>query len=883
MLIIAILVGAAVGAAFGRDFGFVTGALLGWLVVRAIDQGRAIAALQEALARQPDRAATPAARADAMATPATLVAAPTAPTAPEPPMAPPPERPVPPDAPPRPRTDLLAPVKRWLFGGNTIVKAGVGILFVGLAFLAKFATEHAHFPVEVRLAAIGAVALVLLGVGWRLRLARPAYAQVLQGGAVAVLYLTLFVAFRFYGVLAVGPVFALMAAIAALAAALAVLQDSRALAVVGALGGFAAPLLVSTGGGEPAALFGYYLVLDLGIAAVAWFRNWRSLNLIGFIGTFGVAGAWGALKYEPDRYAMSQAFLIAYFIVFVAILLLPARRTAAADSAAVQPADACVQGSLLFGLPTVVFALQYGLVRDTPYGAAFSALALGAFYVVLATLLRGRMLLALTFDATLAIATVFLTLVIPFALDARSTAGAWALEGAGLVWLGFRQPRLLARGFGYALLLLAGASMAVAMQQHGVPAQIANPVLFNALLCGAASLIAAWFVRRHATDARERIAEPALIVWAMLWLVGAAALHIDTFVSAPYAFAAWLAFASALALLCTGLAMRLDWPRIALVAAGHAPVLALVVAGRVLFDPVLAAPWHDGGAWAWPLALASHLAILARAAPRWPVALQTAVHVLGVAVLAALGALVGRAATAPWGDIESAWPWLGWMALPALLLWLLTRPAVARRWPMSAAPTAYQGLAAGLLAAGALMWSVLANIDSDGSAQPLPHVPLVNPLDLGIGIALLGAWQWLRSVAARPWLGARPDLAVGPFAAAGFVWLNAIVVRGFHHHAGVPYRLQAWSHSLAVQTGLTLLWSATALVLMWLAARRAARGPWLAGAALLVAVVVKLMLVDLAGTGSVTRIVSFIGVGALMLVIGYVAPPPPREASNALA
>ena len=106
--------------------------------------------------------------------------------------------PRPPAAAPRPNP--LDPVKQWFFGGNTIVKAGVGILFIGLAFLAKFASEHVHVPIEVRLAGIGAAAIALLGVGWRLRIKRPGYAQVLQGGAIAVLYLTLFVAFRFYGV-----------------------------------------------------------------------------------------------------------------------------------------------------------------------------------------------------------------------------------------------------------------------------------------------------------------------------------------------------------------------------------------------------------------------------------------------------------------------------------------------------------------------------------------------------------------------------------------------------------------------------------------------------------------------------------------------------------
>ena len=66
--------------------------------------------------------------------------------------------------------------------------------------------------------------------------------------------------------------------------------------------------------------------------------------------------------------------------------------------------------------------------------------------------MRRRPELGITFDATLAIATVFLTLVIPFALDERSTAGAWTLEGAGLIWIGFRQQRGLPRVFGYVLL-----------------------------------------------------------------------------------------------------------------------------------------------------------------------------------------------------------------------------------------------------------------------------------------------------------------------------------------------------------------------------------------------------------------------------------------------
>ncbi len=923
MLVIAIIVGAVLGAVrsvfWDEVFGAAIGALLAWLLVRTYQHQRQIAALQESLKLLQ---ASPAQQAPATAA---AMGAPTVVPTVEPTVTPTPA-PAPASAPaarddgwrntqpgapseqggslaaePLAGPGPLAAIKGWLFGGNTIVKAGVGILFVGLAFLAKYASEHAQVPVELRLVGIAAVALVLLGLGWRLRLRRPGYAQVLQGGAVAVLYLTLFVAFRFYGVLALGPVFGLMVLVAALAAALAVLQDARALAVIGALGGFATPLLVSSGGGNHVALFTYYLVLDLGIAAVAWRKTWRALNFIGFAGTFLVGTAWGVARYEAEHYLSSQGFLIAYFLLFNAILLLPARRLhggAAGDTAHPQRADAWVNGSLLFGLPSITFALQHGLVRDTEYGTAISALLLAGFYVLLASVLRSRPRLALIFEAGLAMAIVFLSLVIPFALDARSTAGAWALEGAGLVWLGFRQSRRLPRVFGHGLLLLAGLAMLVAYPRYGAPTAIFNAYLLNALMAAAASWAGAYFVRRAGLPSKavpgwlgsyEALAEPLLIAWGTLWAVLAAGVQIDAFVAAPYARAAWLVAGSGIALVCTALSARLDWPRIAFPALAHAPLLSL---GVLATAAMWASPVSGAGWWAWPLALATHLLLLWRAAGHWPAAAQQAVHALGLLVLAALGALQGRAITAAWGDASSAWAWLGWLVVPALLLMLLLRPATARRWPLSAAPWAYQSAAAAVLTLGLLLWTLLANIASNGSARPLPYVLLLNPLDLGVGVALLGAWLWLRSAAARTVLHTglhtglhtvlreRPQLPAAALSVAGFVWLNAMLIRAFHHFGAVPFRADAWLHSLAVQTGITLLWAATALVLMWLSARCAQRLLWLVGAALLAAVVLKLLLVDLSGSGTVTRIVSFIGVGVLMLVIGFVAPLPARAAQE---
>ena len=83
----------------------------------------------------------------------------------------------------------------------------------------------------------------------------------------------------------------------------------------------------------------------------------------------------------------------------------------------------------------------------------------------------------------------------------------------------------------------------------------------------------------------------------------------------------------------------------------------------------------------------------------------------------------------------------------------------------------------------------------------------------------------------------------------------------------------AWKWSF-----LATLFIVTALALMSWARRRASRPLWMLGAALLAVVAAKLFLNDLGNSGTVARIVSFIGVGLLMLLIGFLSPIPPRAA-----
>ncbi|MEM7277449.1 MAG: DUF2339 domain-containing protein, partial [Pseudomonadota bacterium] len=192
--------------------------------------------------------------------------------------------------------------KAWLTTGNVPVKLGVVVTFFGVAFLLKYAVDRQVLviPIEYRLLGVALAAIGLLMFGWKLRNKSAVYALSVQGGAIGILYLTIFAGMRLYGLIPAPFAFALLVGLTVFAGILAVLQDSRALAVLGAAGGFLAPVLVSTGGGSHVALFSYYLVINAAIVAISWFKSWRVLNLVGFFFTAGIAGLWGSRSYDDS-------------------------------------------------------------------------------------------------------------------------------------------------------------------------------------------------------------------------------------------------------------------------------------------------------------------------------------------------------------------------------------------------------------------------------------------------------------------------------------------------------------------------------------------------------------------------------------------------------
>jgi uncharacterized membrane protein len=767
----------------------------------------------------------------------------------------------------------LPPIVERLLHANVVAKVGILVLFIGLAFLVKYAYERVHMPIELRLSAVALGAIALLVLGWRLRAKRAGYALALQGGGIGILYLVIFGAFRIWGLLPATLAFGLLLGIAVASAVLAVAQNSLSLAVIGVSGGFLAPILASTGQGSHVMLFSYYAVLNAGIVAVAWLKAWRVLNVLGFAFTFVIGLAWGAKFYRPEHFATTEPFLVLFFLMYIAIPLLFARQRA------VELKD-YVDGTLVFGVPLVAFGLQAALVKDMEYGAAYSAFALALFYLGLATALFRRTAagLRLLVESYIALSLAFGTLAIPLAFDGRPTSAAWALEGAAIIWIGTRQGRLLARVFGYALQFAAGiAFIADAGSQHG-PTPVLNSFYMGTVFLAAAALFCSAYVEhnRERLRAWESVLAYVLLGWGALWWYAGGVREIVEHVAWDYRrhsiLALFVGSSVAFSLLCKACRWHsVRWLCLLL----YPAILMLLVMEFIPGEH----PFAHFGWLVWPIAFGVHFWLLVRHAAERPVLIEV-LHVIGVYWLALLLSREVGWQIDSLVEGQRVWPLIAWAIVPATMLAALGTEFLNSRWPVAAYQRSYVVHGGAPLAVFLALWTLYANFTSNGDPWPLAYLPILNPLDIALGFSLVIVAAWLKSArehGLEAWYElARPAVLVA-FGALGFVALNGVLLRTLHHWAGVPFAIEPMLHSRLVQAAFSILWMLLALVAMVFATRRATRTLWIVGAALMAIVVAKLFLVDLAAAGTVERIVSFIVVGVLMLLIGYFSPVPPSK------
>jgi uncharacterized membrane protein len=525
--------------------------------------------------------------------------------------------------------------------------------------------------------------------------------------------------------------------------------------------------------------------------------------------------------------------------------------------------------------------MQSHLVSGIPLGRAYSAAALSLFYVVLARALWGadqkQRPLA---EAFLALGVVFLSLAIPLAFDGPAIAAAWALEGAALVWVGFRQDRILARTGGSLLLIGAGLAFFVRAPESTSALAVLNSRFLAGTAIAGGALFAAhrYFAARATRLPWEALIEPVLLAWGLVWWTGTLAIEVDRFAASARELAIFTVGLSLTALAIGATARRLQWPALAWSAIPFLPMAGFILI-VAYFTVNSGGPWVNLGWLSWPLALVGSYAVLWRLESAWPSAIVRLWHAATGWMLVFLATWAAAVAVGRLVPDARVWQNVMWAAVPSAAVLLLLFHGHRLTWPVGRLPGVYNAAVPAAPIAATLVWCFAALSDS-GEPAPLPYVPILNPLELTQGASIVTALHWSR----RVWINGPSERwapGAGWIAAAiAFLALNAVVGRIVHTWFGVAYDFDALAESPVFQACISVLWAGTSLSLMTFASRRGDRTLWMVGAALLGALILKLFAIDLGTIGTVARIVSFLVTGLLIMVIGYLSPAPPRQQST---
>ena len=745
---------------------------------------------------------------------------------------------------------LIVKLKTYFTTGNVLAKVGGVILFFGLSFLIKFAVNNDMISVELGLLSVILFSIALTGIGFKYRKREGAFGLILQGIGIAVFYLAIFSAAKFFSVIPFGAALGIMVVTVIFATLLAIVQDAFYLAIFATVGGFMAPILTSTGEGSHIVLFSYYAFLNIGIVAIAWFKSWRLLNLIGFAFTFVIGTVWGLMSYQPEHFATTEPFLILFFLLYVAVAVLFAHRTSF-------KLKAYVDSALVFGVPTVGFGLQASLVHGTEYLLAYSSLALGALYISLAWWLRKRPRFSLLSESFLALGVLFLSMVFAFAFSPEISSVIYALESSAIIWISLRQNRLYARLFALALEFYALASFVNAAKYKLITESIfLNEVYLGFVIIALATLLSAYVYDRYTKVLKSYEAHFSSILLALGLLIWVGAGFNE--LQAEY-YAYFLGYITLSALVLSTVSLRYRWQRMQLALEFFIPFSLLTMALNLM---QVTHPFEKLNYVAIPLYFAVSYLMLARLKFKF---FSDYWHVINLWMILLILTFEIHYHLAPLS------PTIALSALPLLFIAAIyTILKQQRFWPLTIKAELYSDLGIQGMVLFLVGWEMAA-FSNSAALTTIPYIPLLNPLDLMQVSVVVTLAFWLRT------RGVERPLLLKIIAGTVIIFISLFWARLVHYYGDVGYSIFELQSSALFQSGISILYTLIALGVIVFAKRRESRSLWITGASFLGFVILKLLVTDMAQSGSLERIITFMVVGVLILIIGFIAPLPPKQ------
>jgi len=353
-------------------------------------------------------------------------------------------------------------------GGKWFSRVGIVALLISVSYFLKLAFDNDWIGPSGRVA-IGVLAGALM-LPWSQWLLGRGYSYFSEGIAAlgeATLFLSAWAGCQYYTLYSRDVGFGVMIAITAVMAAVAIGRDSQRIAVLSLVGGLLTPILASSGKNQQVVLFSYLLLLGTAALVIAVRKQWNSLAPIAFFGTQIYFWGWYSEFFHTNSpLERTVGFATLFFSLYSILPVLKAMRR--------EPLGELGASMVLVNAFAYSGALFILLWPDDKWPLTLLFLALAAGHVAIARLIpqpsAGQPPMARLLFAGLAL--TFLTLAIPVRLEGKWITLSLAVEGAILVWTGFRAVSNFLRQAGYFLLAVSALRLLFLPPDGG-------PFLFN--------------------------------------------------------------------------------------------------------------------------------------------------------------------------------------------------------------------------------------------------------------------------------------------------------------------------------------------------------------------------------------------------------------------
>ncbi|MEW6714352.1 MAG: DUF2339 domain-containing protein [Nitrospirota bacterium] len=331
-------------------------------------------------------------------------------------------------------------------GQKWLLIIGIVTMVFGIGYFLKYSFERGWIGPAGRVALAYIWGAVFLFAGNKFRKKNyAAFGLSLVGGGIATLYFATFAAFQLYHLFAQTPSFLLMVLITVLASVLAIIYDTKWLAILGMIGGFLTPVMLSTGQDNYIFLFSYMTVLNLGLLGVAFYKKWDILNILGFISTYILYTSWFMNHYETSRFVNNYEyskfwpaiiFLNIYYFIYsiipFAYQFFRAKKESIRGFAIITP-NSFIAFGFSYHMITRQFSLEWVSVISIMYSIVFLLMA--------SYLYKTGEYEQDAFTVLIAKAALFLIITIPIIFSKHWITIFWAAQAAVLLWTGIRLER----------------------------------------------------------------------------------------------------------------------------------------------------------------------------------------------------------------------------------------------------------------------------------------------------------------------------------------------------------------------------------------------------------------------------------------------------------